>query len=56
MKKLLEKTDFLAGIFAVIAVFAIICEIFFEGFTKESIVGGLKDITGILVDILVLVV
>ncbi len=56
MKKLLEKTDFLAGIFAVVAVFAIICEVAFGGFTKESVVGGIKDITGILVDVLVLIV
>lgn len=56
MKKLLEKTDLLAGIFAVMAFVAIICEIIFGGFTKESIVGGIKDITGILVDVLVLIV
>lgn len=56
MKKLLEKTDLLAGIFAVMAIIAIVCEIFFGGFTKESIVGGIKDISGILVDLLVLIV
>ncbi len=56
MKKLLEKTDFLAGIFAIIAVIAIICEVAFGGFTKESVVGGIKDITGILVDVFVLIV
>lgn len=56
MKKLLEKTDLLAGIFAIAAVVAIICEVTFGGFTKESIVGGIKDISGILVDILVLFV
>lgn len=56
MKKLLEKTDFLAGILAIIAVIAIICEVAFGGFTKESIVGGIKDITGIVVDVLVLIV
>lgn len=56
MKKLLEKTDLLAGIFAVMAFAAIICEIAFGGFTKESVVGGIKDISGILVDFLVLIV
>lgn len=56
MKKLLEKTDLLAGIFAIVAVVAIICEVSFGGFTKESIVGGIKDITGIIVDVLVFVV
>ncbi len=56
MKKLLEKTDLLAGIFAIVAVIAIICEVSFSGFTKESIIGGIKDITGIIVDVLVLIV
>ena len=56
MKKLLEKTDLLAGIFAVVAFVAIVCEIAFGGFTKESIAGGIKDMSGILVDVLVLFV
>lgn len=56
MKKLLEKTDLLAGIFAISAFVAIVCEIAFGGFTKESVVGGIKDISGILVDVLVLIV
>ena len=56
MKKFLEKTDLLAGIFAVSALAAIVCEIAFGGFTKESVVGGIKDISGILVDVLVLIV
>lgn len=56
MKKLLEKTDLLAGIFAVMSIAAIVCEIIFGGFTKESIVGGIKDVSGILVDVLVLIV
>ena len=56
MKKILEKTDLLAGIFAVAAIVAIVCEIAFGGFSKESIVGGIKDILGILVDVLVLIV
>lgn len=56
MKKLLEKTDLLAGVFAVVAFVAIVCEIAFGGFTKESIAGGIKDMSGILVDVLVLFV
>lgn len=56
MKKLLEKTDLLAGIFAVIAFVAIVCEIVLGGFTTESIAGGIKDMSGILVDVLVLLV
>lgn len=56
MKKLLEKTDLLAGVFAVIAFVAIVCEIVLGGFTTESIAGGIKDMSGILVDVLVLLV
>lgn len=56
MKKLLEKTDLLAGIFSVMAVVAIICEVAFGGFSKESIAGGIKDVSGIVVDILVLII
>ncbi|MBQ9922325.1 MAG: hypothetical protein IJO52_09060 [Clostridia bacterium] len=57
MKKFLEeKHDLLAGIFAVLAFIAIVCEIAFGGFTKEGLVGGIKDISGILIDVLVLLV
>lgn len=56
MKKLLEKTDLLAGIFALAAFVAIVCEIAFGGFTRESIAGGIKDMAGILVDVLVLII
>lgn len=57
MKKFLEeKHDILAGIFGVLAVIAIICEVAFGGFTKEGFVGGLKDLSGIFIDVLVLIV
>lgn len=57
MKKFLEeKHDLLAGIFAVLAFVSIICEVAFGGFTKEGLVGGLKDISGVLIDVLVLLV
>ena len=57
MKKFLEeKHDLLAGIFASIAVIAIVCEIVWSGSTKESIVTGIKDVSGLLIDVLVLVV
>ena len=57
MKKFLEeKHDLLAGIFAILAFVSIICEIILGGFTKESFVGGIKDISGILIDVLVLLV
>jgi len=54
MKKLLEKTDVLAGIFSVLAIVAIVCEMAFVDFAKESIASGVKDISGILIDVLVL--
>lgn len=57
MKKFLEeKHDLLAGIFAVLAFISIICEMAFGGFTKEGLVAGVKDISGILIDVLVLLV
>ncbi len=57
MKKFIEeKHDLLAGIFAVLAVGAIICEIVFADFSKDSIVAGIKDVSGILIDVLVLFV
>lgn len=57
MKKFIEeKHDLLAGIFAILALIAIVCEVALGGFTKEGFVGGLKDISGILIDVLVLVV
>lgn len=55
MKKFIEeKHDLLAGIFAVLAVGAIICEMAFTNFNKEGIVAGIKDVSGILIDVLVL--
>ena len=57
MKRFLEeKHDLLAGVFAVLAFVAIVCEMVLGGFTKESFVGGIKDISGILIDVLVLLV
>ena len=57
MKKFLEeKHDLLAGIFAILAFISIICEVAFGGFTKEGFVAGLKDLSGVLIDVLVLMV
>lgn len=57
MKKFLEeKHDLLAGIFAALAFISIVCEMAFSGFTKEGFVAGIKDISGILIDVLVLLV
>lgn len=57
MKKIIdEKHDLLAGLFAVVAIAAIVCEVAFGGFAKDNIAGGIKDISGILIDVLVLFV
>ena len=57
MKKIIdEKHDLLAGLFAVVAIVAIVCEVVFGGFAKDNIAGGIKDISGILIDVLVLFV
>ena len=56
MKKLLKNTDLIAGILAIVATGAIVCEVAFGGFSKESVVGGIKDLAGILADVIVLVV
>lgn len=36
------------------ALIAIVCEVAFGGFAKENVVGGIKDISGVLIDVLVL--
>ena len=57
MKKFLEeKHDLMAGIFAILAFISIICEVALGGFTKESFASGIKDISGIFIDVLVLLV
>jgi hypothetical protein len=39
-----------------LAFISIVCEVVLGGFTKESFVSGIKDISGILIDVLVLLV
>lgn len=57
MKKIIEeKHDMLAGIVAIVAVVAIVSEMALGGFAKENIAGGIKDISGIIIDVLVLLV
>ena len=57
MKKFIEeKHDLLVSVFATIALFAIVFEITISGFSKEGIVAGIKDISGVLIDVLVLLV
>lgn len=57
MKKLLEERhDLLAGVFAALALVSIICEIALSGFSAESLAGGIKDMSGILIDVMVLLV
>lgn len=53
------KVDFetkLGGFFGIVACLAIFVEMILAGFTADSIVGGVKDISGTMVAILVLVV
>lgn len=57
MKKFFEeKRDLLAGVFAILAFVSIICEMALGGFTKESLVSGIKDVSGVFIDVLVLLV
>ena len=49
----IDKENALAGIVAVVALVAIICELIFGGISTASIAGAVKDIAGITVDILV---
>ena len=57
MKKFIEeKHDLLVSIFASVAMIAIIFEVVINDFSKESIIAGVKDISGIFIDVLVLLV
>ena len=47
----IDKEKALAGIVAVVALVAIICELVFGGISTASIAGAVKDIAGITVDI-----
>jgi len=47
----ITKENLIAGIIAIIAFVAIICELVFGGISTESVAGAVKDITGIVVDI-----
>ncbi len=56
MKKFLEKLGvetLWGGIFGVIAILAIIAELFLNGVSAESIVGAVKDIAGTVVSVMV---
>lgn len=53
-----KKIDFeivIGGVFGVIAIVAIIAEMIIGGFSAESIAGGVKDIAGTIVAVLVLI-
>ena len=47
----ITKENLIAGIIAIIAFVAIICELVFGGISTESVAGAVKDITGVIVDI-----
>ena len=52
MKKI-DKETLIAGIIAVIALIAIVCEMVFGGISTVSIAAAIKDTAGIIVDIMV---
>ena len=54
--KTIDKEKLLAGMLAVIALAAIICEMIFSGISTASVASAVKDIAGILVDVIVLLV
>lgn len=51
---ILKNSDFVGGIFGVIAIIAIIFEMAIAGFDNAAIAGGIKDMAGTLVTVLVL--
>lgn len=51
----ITKENLIAGIIAVVAFVAIICELIFGGVSTVSIAAAIKDITGIIVDVIVFV-
>ena len=51
---IIENGDFLGGIFAVVALIAIIFEMAIAGFDNAAIASGVKDIAGTIVTVLVL--
>jgi len=60
MKKFFSDNDSLekvvGGIFGVVAVIAIVCEMYLGGFDKAAITGGIKDISGTLITVVMLFV
>ena len=55
-KNKLDKEIILGAIFGIIAIIAIICEMSLGGFSKEAIAGGVKDISGTIVAVLVFII
>lgn len=51
----ITKENLIAGIIAVVAFVAIICELIFGGVSTVSIAAAIKDITGIIVDVIVFI-
>ena len=48
-----NKENLIAGIIAMVALGAIICELIFGGISNVSIAVAVKDMTGIFVDVMV---
>lgn len=49
----MKKENLIAGLIAIVAFVAIVCELVFGGISSVSVAAAVKDITGILVDIIV---
>lgn len=54
LKKLMENSDVIGGIFGVIAIIAIIFEMAISGFDSASVAGGIKDIAETLATIVLM--
>ncbi|MBR6513827.1 MAG: hypothetical protein IKT46_03225 [Clostridia bacterium] len=52
----INKENLIAGLIAVVALAAIICEVIFGGVSTVSVAAAIKDMTGIIVDVIVFVV
>lgn len=49
----MNKENLIAGLIAIVALAAIVCELVFGGISSVSVSAAIKDITGILVDVIV---
>lgn len=54
MKKILQNSDIIGGIFGAVAIIAVVFEMAFNGFDTASIAGGIKDIAGTIVTVVLM--